>query len=207
VQSCERASLVCSNYFQIVLIPTRAIVARHSRARDELIDRRGDPQLNHYGRAGARQGTRLAMDRDIPRQTGLRGPKQEEVSWRRRARSLLESFSVHTSMGESSPSAGGFPSVQSARCVRGARGMTNPRPSWLTCRSTTADSRTGSARPADRVFSRTGSRSPLRNWCPPSRLPDSLTASALVSMHAASRAQSAVKCSATGRVTGSNYAA
>ena len=187
MQNCERASLVCSNYFQIVLIPTCAIVARESRARDELIDRRDDPQLNHYGRAGARQGTRLAMNRDIPRQTGLRGPKQEEVSWRRRARSLPESFSVHTSMGESQP-AGGSPSVQSARCARGARGMTDPRPSWLTCRSTTADSRTGSARPADRVFSRTGSRSPSRDRVPPSRLADSFAAAiALVSIHAASR--------------------
>ena len=32
MQSCERASLVCSNFFQIVLVPTRAIVAV-SRAR------------------------------------------------------------------------------------------------------------------------------------------------------------------------------
>jgi hypothetical protein len=39
---------------------TRAIGACDRARVTELIDRLGNPQLNHYGRAGAQQGTRLA---------------------------------------------------------------------------------------------------------------------------------------------------
>ena len=162
MQSCERASLVCSNYFQ-----TRT----RSRARDRRACVTNSSIVEAIRNSIITAVLELDRARDLPWNL-------TEGSWRRRPRSFLESFSVHTSIGESSPSAGGSPSVPSARCVRGARGMTDPRPSWLTCRSTTADSRTGSARPADRVFSRTGSPSPSRNQRPPSRLADSFVARA-----------------------------
>jgi hypothetical protein len=127
----------------------------------------------------------LNRARDLPRDvTSLvrrpRGLRQEDVSWRRRARSLRESFSAHTFMRQRWPSACGRASVlscvRSARYVRGAPGMTDLRPSWLTCRSTTADSRTASVRTADRVFARAGSRSPSPDLRQPSRPADSLDA-------------------------------
>jgi len=106
----------------------------------EFVDRWDNPQLDRYGRAGAQQGTRLAIS-------------SASVSWRRSTRSLLEArSSSHTFTGESSPGARGsprrLPIARCARCVPGAWSTTDLLRCWLMCPSTTADSRTGSVRPA-----------------------------------------------------------
>ena len=65
VVNALRASLLCSNFFQLdgeTLLVRRAIVADDLRARDQLTERPGNPQVHHYGRAGTRQGTQLAME-------------------------------------------------------------------------------------------------------------------------------------------------
>ena len=104
MQSCERASLVCSNFFQFVekaYILTRAIVARESRARDELsiveaIRNSITTAVLELDRARDLPWKMTSLVRlayAAPSKSKFHGDEEHDHSPRR--------FSVHTCMGES----------------------------------------------------------------------------------------------------------